>query len=68
MKITEINISPAFISACAILFLTCGLMGIKGDTIFWMILCIFGIMGFIILDLCQMILSKELFKKKEENI
>jgi len=67
MKISEINISPLFISGCLITFLFCGIMAMKGEIILWINLFIFGIIGFIIIDLFQIIICKELFVSQNRS-
>ena len=68
MKLSEINVSPLFISFCTIFFLFCGIMAIINNQMyFWIALCIFGLIGFIIVDLFQIILIKELCVEQQEE-
>lgn len=69
MKISEINISLPFISACLVFFAVCGLMAIiTKQVILWTNLLIFGIIGFIVIDLFQIIFFKEIRKRDIKRI
>ncbi len=68
MKVSEINISLPFISICLVCFFLFGTISIIAeDTLSWIFLGIYCILGFIIVDLFQIILFNSLGTQSSGN-